>query len=423
MQEAHAERFHNEGTCSLGHLGAKKSAGVQQLVESDLMKAEGGIKADKDGAALSVDGKREEVSNLDMDDFLPLARRAFRTLHGLPDAGKTTWTPEAQERLFAWVRHHRLLGLFQAGLPEMGQALQSAVYGQAQHTARYMHEAERLFSQLSPVLPTLALVKGPALAMQAWPDPGLRSFDDLDFLCARQDYSRFLEAMQAAGYMPEPHDPKRRSHLWHYGWGITFRHSEGFMVEVNHRFFPRHYPWPCRLDARQGRPFAEQTLDSAAVRAPTPALHLLLCCLHAIWHGWARLAWLADIAGLLARHPGIFLQAQALAARCPFAENALAGGCALAEAFFGPSLCSATAPSVVTDEARALLNGTARAMDSRELRRFHETFMTRTEILSYRLRRIFTPGDGDFRRISLPPALRGLYWLLRPVRGARYRQP
>ena len=46
--------------------------------------------------------------------------------------------------------------------------------------------------------------------------------------------------------------------------------------------------------------------------------------------------------------------------------------------------------------------------------------MTPAEIAVYRMRRTFTPGYGDFRWIALPIPLRGLYWLLRPLRGALY---
>ena len=358
-----------------------------------------------------------------MDDFLPVARRAFRTLHGLPDGDDAVLAPEARERLFVWARRHRLFGLLQAGLPEVGETLRTAAYGQAQHAARHAHEAERLFARLAPRLRTLALVKGTALAAQAWPEPGLRSFDALDFFGAESDFPAFAAGMKETGYAPAVEDPWRRSHLWRYGWGVAFVHPDGFMVEVKRRFFPPHYPWPCPCNRRWKDSFANQKLEDADIRAPTPALHLLLGCLHAVWHGWVRLAWVVDIAGLLARHPGLYAQAQALAKRCPFADHALAAGCAVAEALFGPGLGSAAAPSNVVAEAVALLRGTARAMDGRELRRFHEKFMTRPEILSYRLRRILTPGDGDFQWLSLPPALRGLYWIFRPVRGALYRGP
>lgn len=372
---------------------------------------------------IAIDGRRRRVWNPPMDLFLAWSRQAFRAVHGLPRAGAAAPVPDAaQDGLFAWARRHRMLGLLQAGLPGAGTEMQTAAYGQAQHTARHLAEAERLFAQLAPALPALALVKGPALAVQAWPDPGLRSFDDLDFLCARRGYSRLCAEMRAAGYSPEIEDPRRRAHLWHYGWGIAFRHPAGFMVEVNHRFFPPHYPWPCRLDARREQPFAAQRLEESDVRTPAPELHLLLGCLHAVWHGWARLAWLADIAGLLVRHPGVFPKAQALAGLCPFAGRTLALGCGLAESIFGPDLAQAPLPAVppeILQEAVALLSGNARGLGGRELRRFHEQFMAPPEKAAYRLRRFCIPGDGDFRWLALPPALRGLYWLLRPVRAAR----
>lgn len=371
--------------------------------------------------SFAVDGRRPEVSNPPMVDFLPAARQAFRARLGLPPGSEPASAPDAPEPLFAWARRHRLTGLMAAYSPAPGEALQTAAYGQAQHAARFTHEAERLFGLLSPRLTALALVKGPALATQAWPQPGLRSFDDLDFLCDRRDYPQLLAGMRAAGYAPATDDPRRMEHLWHYGWGVAFRHPDGFLVEANHRFFPPHYPWPRRIRANGPLGFAAQPLDAAAVRAPTPALHLLLGCEHAIWHGWARLAWIADIAGLLARYPDVFAQAMALARGCPFAERSLTVGCAVADALFGPGLgpVGRMFPDVVA-HAAARLGGQARGMNAGELRKFHERFMTRGEILAYRWRRTFTPGDGDFQRLSLPATWRGLYWLFRLVRGVRF---
>ena len=371
--------------------------------------------------AETLTGTGEKRRDPAMDDFLPLARRAFCTLHGLPDAGKADLVPEARERLFAWARRHRATGLLRAGLPESGETLRTAAYGQAQHTSRLVLEAERLFARLAPSIPSLALLKGPVLAAQAWPEAGLRHFDDLDFLCARIDFPALSAGMAQAGYAPKAADSRQAANLWHYGWGATFLHPDGFMVEVNHRFFPPHYPWPRGLDAARLDVFAPLKLDAAEVVAPTPALHLLLCCEHAIWHGWARLAWIADIAGLLARHPHVFSQAMALARGCPFAERALTVGCAVADAIFGPGLSPVGRmyPDVVA-HAAARLGGQARGMNGAELRKFHERFMTRREILAYRFRRTLTPGDGDFQRLPLPPALRGLYWLLRPARGALF---
>ena len=342
-------------------------------------------------------------------------------MHDLPAAaGKIDVPPEARERLAAWARRHRVTGLLQAVFPGLAANVQTAAYGQARHTALFTHEAARLFALLAPRLSTLALVKGPALAAQAWPDPGLRIFDDLDFQCARGDFPQLVAGLAEAGYLPLIGDPRRVALRWHYGWGLGFRHPDGFKVEVNHRFFPPHYPWPRGLTAGRADLFGTQLLDGVPVRAPGPALHLLQCGLHAVWHGWERLAWLVDIAGLLARHPDSLAQAQALAAGCPFAQRTLAAGAAVAENFFGPGLADGDDRPVADPavaESAALLTGAAPVPAGRQLRKFHEQFMRPAERAAYRLRRVCTPGDGDFQWLALPPALRSLYWLLRPVRA------
>jgi hypothetical protein len=356
-----------------------------------------------------------------MDEFIPWSRQAFRSLHGLPSFGEDIHlSAEVPGRLLVWARRHRIIGLLQAGRPNLAAGFQSVAYGDAQYSARCTREAERLFERLAPALPTLALVKGPALAAQAWSEPGLRIFDDLDYLCAQEDLPRLEQEMQQAGYAPEIEDPRQRALLWLHGWGLTFHHSGKFMVEVNHRFLPRHYPWPRRLDGQRTELFVEQKLDGACVRAPLPALHLLLCCSHAVWHGWTRLAWLVDIAGLLVRHPDSFRQAKAWTEGCPFSRRTLEAGCGVAEALFGPGLTPTTLPPVeksVLDEAIAILNGTTSILRGRELRHFHERFMNPAEKAAYRLRRITIPGARDFKWVRLPLKLRGLYWIFRPIRA------
>jgi hypothetical protein len=345
-----------------------------------------------------------------MNGYLPLARASFQRMHNLSGA---TAGPrvEGSDRLLTWARHHRVAGLLRAGGAGSGQALASAAYGQAVHSSTLAGEAGRLFRILAPEVPGLALVKGPVLAAQAWPDPGLRSFDDLDFLCDPRGLDPLLSAMREAGYAPVDADPRRVHPLWRFGWGLAFAHPDGHDVEVHPRFFPPHYPWPRHLAGPPGPGFREELLDGAPVLAPTPELHLLLSALHAAWHGWSRLGWLADLAGLLVRHPGLESRAQDLAGTPAFGRRVLAASCALARAVFG------------TDAADEWMTGVLDRLDGirpepggAELRRLHEQFMTNVERASYRIRRICIPGDGDFRRFRLPPALCGLYWILRPLR-------
>lgn len=357
------------------------------------------------------------MESIFMNGFLHLARVSFRRAHGLPGAANPP-RAEATDRLLSWARHHRVTGLLQAGQGASGKALATIAYGQALHSAELTQEAGRLYRLLAPGLPGLALVKGPALAAQAWPDPGLRSFDDLDFLCDPSGLDRLLSGLREAGYAPVETDPRRVRPLWRFGWGLTFSHPAGHWVEAHPRAFPPHYPWPRHLAGPPGPGFREELLDGTPVCAPTPERHLLLCALHAAWHGWSRLGWLADIAGLLVRHPGIEDRAREMAGPSSFARRVLAAACALSRTAFETDPAEADGTESWIPGVLVRLEGIEPEPNGAESRRQHERFMTGPERAAYRLRRISIPGDGDFRRFRLPPALCALYWILRPLRAA-----
>lgn len=358
-----------------------------------------------------------------MDDFLPYLRQAFRHAHGLPLPSPPLPLPESATRLLAWARRHRIRSLLQGEFSIADEGATTATYGQVQHAARYVAEAERLHGLLAHRLRCCVLIKGPPLAAQAWPEPGLRIYDDLDFMCCPRDFPQLRMILKNEGYVPRARNARHFAHLWYFGWGVAFQHPNGQMVEVNHRFFPAHYPWPARGRRNWHDHFAPQQLDTVAVCAPMPALHLLLSCLHATWHGWARLVWLVDIAGLLVRHPEARRQAQELAEGSPFAELVLNVGCNVAEEILGPGITPLANGAAVAREmttVRHLLDGTEAPLRRSHLRRFHEVFMTRAEMLRHRARRFFTPGEGDFRWISLPVWLRCLYRVVRPLRVLLY---
>ncbi len=346
------------------------------------------------------------------------ARIAFRRLHGLAldtEAGDDR-APCPDEQFFRYAGQHRITGLLAA---DWVPAWRSYACGQALYTARCSAAAERLFGALQDTLPALALIKGPALAVQAWPQPGLRHYDDLDFRCAFIRYARLRDALSGLGYRPDGEDERRQAHLWHFGWGTAFVHADGPRLEFNHRMFPPHYPWPAGLNPGRGGEWMRLQLDQHAIVAPSPALHLLICCMHAVWHGWERLAWVADIAGLLATYPEAYTQAHALAGGAQFPRRAITTATALANRIFGPL---PGADAFYPAPARAIQDAwqaCAQAPTGRGFaaqRRLHKAFLNWPGCLGYDLRRLLTPGDADFRCWPLPAAIPGAYWLLRPLR-------
>jgi len=323
-----------------------------------------------------------------------------------------------------------MVGILYAGISGTELAeWQNMAYGQASLSARYTNEALRLVEACRRrITPAPLLIKGPGLAMQAWPDPALRAFDDFDFRCRIGDFKTFLDVATAAGYLPFTHNADHNEHLWHFGWGVTFRHAKGYFLEVNHRLFPRQYPCPKGLP-HQGdiMPTCEQQLDGQQVNLPTPAAHLVLASAHALWHGGERLAWIADIAGLLVRHPDIMKEALRICGNHVYLRNALITACLLADQLFGPDfsewknnnkdaqkLIKPTMLNVCATYHQQLM---ASAIPTHaERRRLQRPLCSKTEAWGAFVRRALTPGEPDFNTLNLKPEQRNRYWFYRPLR-------
>jgi len=351
-----------------------------------------------------------------MNDFLQWTRVAFRRQHGLEESALSPHPAPADDALFRLACCHRVAGLWAA---ELVPSWKQYAYGQAQHAVRCALEAERIAVQMQERIPDIAIIKGPALAVQAWPQPGLRHFDDLDFRCGRVEVSRLRDALGTLGYQPAITDTRRLGHLWHYGWGVAFTRADGFMLEFNDRLFPPHFLCPARLNSSNTGLWGPLVLEQHPVATLLPAPHLLYCCMHAIWHGWERLIWAADIAGLMVRWPDALAGARVLAGDAGFARRALECACRVANGLFGPLPCyPVRTPDGDEDlrEAVSLLMRTDGPSGFSRARLLRRRLYNRREIVQSTLRRMATPGDPDFQRWSFAAFNRHWYWVLRPFR-------
>lgn len=327
------------------------------------------------------------------------------------------------------------MNLLHAGvkIPPDDTAWKRQIYGGIVHATRMQEEAGRLWQRLIPEIDDLQLVKGPALAQLAWPTMELREYDDLDFRCNRRDYPALCRGLEQAGYRPQHADPRRNANLWHYGWGVAFFHPDGFMVEANHRLFPPSSPCPAKAfsAAQQVLPSQHASIGDMSIRIPTPAAHLQLACIHALWHGGERLAWLVDIAGLLVRHPDSAHEAMQMASRHRFARTALHTGIAIADALFGPGLVEGQETALgdlananrIKAAQEAYLNQLYSGIPAtfREKLAFQRTLLSLPKRVMNAANVMMVPGDNDFQAWPLPRRLRPLYWLYRPLRGAMQR--
>ena len=181
--------------------------------------------------------------------------------------------------------------------------------------------------------------------------------------------------------------------------------------------FPPHFPWPDRLTHRSPELWTPLALNQTSIDCPVSSLQLLLACAHAAWHGWERLGWIVDIAGLLIHYPGVLADAQALASSGSFLQNALHRGCGIASEIFGPlPQVDSDGTDPLTSQALALLVRDEPGIPARVQREIHHQLMSFRERMVYAALRFATPGDPDFTHWPLPVQRNGLYWVTRPIR-------
>jgi hypothetical protein len=294
-------------------------------------------------------------------------------------------------------------------------------------TLRMTGEMFRLFELFAAQgIPALA-VKGPALAMQAYGDPAIRNYGDLDFLVRQRDIRRATESLQDFGYQAAVH--LRAIDAGNIpGQYLFSKRGENLLVELHNdltlRYFPRRLP----LDKFFERHILIRTDD---YESPALAIedHLIYICVHGATHFWGRLSWIADVAALVSRHAGIDWQLAANTAKEVGAECMFHSGLRLAADLLHARLPAKVLADVQGDAGAAKLVACALKWliaDRKTSPGFFERVAFRLRMPgsrraapAYLFRLIFSPteedwlADGEFKQNQLFDALR------RPFRLAR----
>ena len=153
-------------------------------------------------------------------------------------------------------------------------------------------------------------VKGPTLAVQAYGEPGLRQYFDIDILVRHRDALRATEVMCKAGFATELSlEAVAAGRV--PGQFLFAREGTSAIVELHTektlRYFPRRLPLDSLLARRVPVPF-----DGRQLNAFSPEDTLSIICVHGAKHLWERLLWIADVAALVTR-PAKFDWSRALA--------------------------------------------------------------------------------------------------------------
>jgi len=340
----------------------------------------------------------------------------------------------ATESDLALAERHRVVSLSATGLSASSAVssdfLHRRVLALAQQTVRLEQELGVMASCLSAAGVDFLLLKGPALARQAYPVPEWRVYDDLDLWVESRDLDLALRALEAVGYQPsQPLNSRAAACAHRAGIEVALVHpARGRLIEVSHG---RRSLAPSPLAAREILESAV-SLDIAGtgVRTPAPYHALLLACVHGAHHRWDRLSWVADIAGLWQRLSSSEQVKACATARRWRMETRLGLGLHLASTLFNLSLeappeALVGSPAVQALAARVKLEAIA-ADSSRvpildRLRFEHDALDSARQRWRMKREWLFTPTLGDIEAVSFPASLYFFYALIRPLRLLRYQ--
>ena len=171
-----------------------------------------------------------------------------------------------------------------------------------------LSELDRLAALLAQKKIPVCPLKGPLLSKQIYGEPGLRSTGDLDLLVAEEHLDLADELLRQADYQrtvpAEPLSPAQwrvyKKMKYHTAYEQAARHTR---VELH---------WALSTPEQIPPEATRQYLARAHPLPSNPALLILsnedLLCyliLHGSRHGWESLKWLADVAMILSRSPGL----------------------------------------------------------------------------------------------------------------------
>jgi hypothetical protein len=265
-------------------------------------------------------------------------------------------------RLLTLAEEHGVAGHLTASLrgleedlipPETRQALVDRRRAQVVFSLRLTAELFRILDRFTSEGIGALVVKGPVLAVQAYGDPAMRAYGDLDLLVRHRDIRRATELMIAAGYAPAV--PLSAIDAGKIPGQYLFSQPQlKLLVELHNdltlRYFPRRLPLE-DFFARQIR----VRFDAHEAPALSVEDELVLISIHGAKHFWERLMWIADVAALVSRQTGIDWQRVADSAQAVGGERMLHTGLRLASDLLQARLPDKVQATVEADAGAARL--------------------------------------------------------------------
>lgn len=290
-------------------------------------------------------------------------------------------------------------------------------------TAELVRVLELLEQNRIPAVP----LKGPILAAWAYGDLALRASLDLDLLIRREHVLAAMALLTQEGYQltSEIHWSCARACLRSKDSQLSFAHSDtGVSLDLHWALLPDDFvpsfDGDCVWENLASVPLAGRNVPALS----TEDLVLFLCA-HGSKHRWACLGWICDIALVLKRAEIDWASLLSRAQRAHI-ERMVLLGLRLAGDIFETVLPDAVKERVdaepkviaISNEVRdRILEGSATGRSAVSAYRMNLRMLERIrDKIRYLASILFTPGETEWRHVSLPPALYFLYYPYRLMR-------
>ncbi len=171
----------------------------------------------------------------------------------------------------------------------------------ARRSLAQVAEVRRLAQLFADAGVRVLVLKGAALAVQLYGDPGARVARDIDLLVDPDQFAQARRLLGQAGYVQHQGFPSAQ-HSAAYLRKIKeiefLDPATGGMVELHHRLTDNPYLLECDFNSLWDEREEINLGDLTVATLPRQRLPLYLC-VHGADHGWARLQWLVDFAAAM----------------------------------------------------------------------------------------------------------------------------
>lgn len=341
--------------------------------------------------------------------------------------------------------HAALASAGWVGVPATTQArLRAAARANVHHALFLAAQLVRLLEAFAREGLTAIPFKGPVLAATAYGDLTLRQFTDLDLFVRKAEMRALARCMLAEGYRSDTQDGGAATERALAADGdVAYRGPSYYpfyrpdgrcRVDLQWRMADRHFAFSLD-DARSPWTFEDVAIAGRRVRTFSATDTLLILCVHGAKHGFEELKWICDVAQCVRmRGEAIDWRALQRKAAALHAGRMVGLGLALAHDMLGAPLPADVARRLRADRAlvglvqerRATLFGAPESSEAPRLvfyLRTKDGWGDRARFCATYARQflttVVTPSARDTAWVALPPRLRPLYYVLRPLRALR----